>query len=205
MLVDLHGKIKALFFSFVHLYYGMKNAIFVSLFNFVHVLTVSYLMYVARFGEGRTRKSGVTSHMTSVCLITQIKTVQQKRKQCWCALLRGWLSSSSVALSLSLHARYSPPHCRPAGPFSSLSGNHWNQIQVLIIIPLPTDSPLVSETALPLARSAFPRPPRHIPQTARLRPVSPPACSPPPHIPGEEVGYHHLHPRPVDHLELKGL
>ncbi len=89
------------------------------------------------------------------------KTVQQKRKQCWCALLRGWLSSSSVALSLSLHARYSPPHCRPAGPFSSLSGNHWNQIQVLIIIPLPTDSPLVSEPALPLARSAFPRPPRH--------------------------------------------
>ncbi len=50
MLVDLHGKIKALFFSFVHLYYGMTNAIFVSLFNFVHVLTLSYLNYVARFG-----------------------------------------------------------------------------------------------------------------------------------------------------------
>ncbi len=24
-------------------------------------------------------------------------------------------------------------------------------------------------------------------------------------IPGEEVGYRHLHPRPVDHLEFKGL
>ncbi len=46
MLVDLRGKMKALlsFFSFVHLFYG----IFVSLFNFffVHVLTVSYLMYI---------------------------------------------------------------------------------------------------------------------------------------------------------------
>ncbi len=38
MLVDPHEKIKALFFffiSFVHLFYGMTNGIFVSLFNFV--------------------------------------------------------------------------------------------------------------------------------------------------------------------------
>ncbi len=71
-------------------------------------------------------------------------------------------------LSLSLGALL-PPHCRPAGAFSSLPGNHWNQIQVLIIIHLPTDSPLVSEPALPLARSAFPRPPRH---TSELRNAS---------------------------------
>ncbi len=32
---------------------------------------------------------------------------------------------------------------------------------MLVIIHLPTDSPLVSKPALPLARSAFPRPPRH--------------------------------------------
>ncbi len=32
MLVDIHGKIKSLFF--VHLFYGMTNGIFVSLFNF---------------------------------------------------------------------------------------------------------------------------------------------------------------------------
>ncbi len=49
MLVDRREKMKALFFfviSFVHLFYGMTNGIFVSLFNFVHVLTVSYLMYI---------------------------------------------------------------------------------------------------------------------------------------------------------------
>ncbi len=28
---------------------------------------------------------------------------------------------------------------------------------------------------------------------------------PPPPIPGEEVGYSHLRPRPVDHLEFEGL
>ncbi len=43
MLVDIHGKIKSLFF--VHLFYDISNGIFVSLFNcfFVHVLTVSYV------------------------------------------------------------------------------------------------------------------------------------------------------------------
>ncbi len=45
MLVDLHGKIKALFFFPFHLFYGMTNGIFVSLFNFVSLfmLTASYL------------------------------------------------------------------------------------------------------------------------------------------------------------------
>ncbi len=57
----------------------------------------------------------------------------------------------------------------------------------------------------PAADFAEPRPPRHIPPTARLRPGSPPACSSPPPIPGEEVGYSHLRPRPVDHLEFEGL
>ncbi len=42
MLVDLHGKIKALFLF--HLFYGMTNVIFVNLFNFI--LTVSYLIYI---------------------------------------------------------------------------------------------------------------------------------------------------------------
>ncbi len=46
MLVDLHGKIKALFYfiSFVHLFYGMTNGIFVSLFNFVYLFM--FLLYL---------------------------------------------------------------------------------------------------------------------------------------------------------------
>ncbi len=50
MLVDIHGKIKALFFfiSCVHLFYGMTNGIFVSLFNFVSLFMflLSYHMYI---------------------------------------------------------------------------------------------------------------------------------------------------------------
>ncbi len=66
-------------------------------------------------------------------------------------------------------------------------------------------------TYLPLCPESFSRcrlrwttPPSPHTPTARLRPGSPPACSPPP-IPGEEVGYSHLRPRPVDHLEFEGL
>ncbi len=55
----------------------------------------------------------------------------------------------------------------------------------------------------PAADFAEPRPPRHIPPPPdsgreALRPAAPP-----PPIPGEEVGYSHLRPRPVD-LNLKG-
>ncbi len=49
MLVDIHGKIKSQFFfiSFVHLFYGMTNGIFVSLFNFVSLfMFLLYLMYM---------------------------------------------------------------------------------------------------------------------------------------------------------------
>ncbi len=56
----------------------------------------------------------------------------------------------------------------------------------------------------PAADFAEPRPPRHIPPPPdsgreALRPAAPPP------IPGEEVGYSHLRPRPVDHLEFEGL
>ncbi len=45
MLVDIHGKIKSLFF--VHLFYDMTNGIFVSLFNFVSLfMFLLYLMYI---------------------------------------------------------------------------------------------------------------------------------------------------------------
>ncbi len=50
-------------------------------------------------------------------------------------------------------------------------------------------------TLSPAADLAEPRPPRHIP---------PPPDSGPP-ISGEEVSHSHLHPRSVDHLELKRL
>ncbi len=67
-------------------------------------------------------------------------------------------------------------------------------------------------TYLPLSPESFSRcrlrwttPPSPHTPTARLRPGSPPACSPSPPIPGEEVGYSHLRPRPVDHLEFEGL
>ncbi len=59
-------------------------------------------------------------------------------------------------------------------------------------------------TRSPLSSCRFPTPPSPHTPTARLRPGSPPACSPPP-IPREEVGYSHLHPRPVYHLEFKRL
>ncbi len=55
----------------------------------------------------------------------------------------------------------------------------------------------------PAADFAEPPPPSPHTPTARLRPGSPPACSPP--ISGEEVGHSHLRPRPVDHLEFEGL
>ncbi len=46
MLVDLHGKMKALIFfiSFVHLLYDMTNGIFISLFNFVSLFM--FLLYL---------------------------------------------------------------------------------------------------------------------------------------------------------------
>ncbi len=42
MLVDNHGEIKSLFF--VHLFYGMTNGIFVSLFNFVSLFM--FILYL---------------------------------------------------------------------------------------------------------------------------------------------------------------
>ncbi len=52
-----------LFFSFVNLFYGMTNGIFVSLFNFVHVLTVSYRMYI------KYKKCLHTGAFTNWCFI----------------------------------------------------------------------------------------------------------------------------------------
>ncbi len=78
---------------------------------------------------------------------------------CWLSLSSSWVA---LSLAVSIGSLLLDLLWRPAGRFSTLSGNHRNQIQVLIIIHLPTVSPLVSEPALPLARSAFPRPPRHI-------------------------------------------
>ncbi len=58
----------------------------------------------------------------------------------------------------------------------------------------------------PAADFAEPRPPRHIPPPPDSgREALRPAAPPPPPIPGEEVGYSHLRPRPVDHLEFEGL
>ncbi len=46
MVVDLHGKMKALFISFhLHIYFIIFVRFFLLCF-FVHVLTVSYLMYI---------------------------------------------------------------------------------------------------------------------------------------------------------------
>ncbi len=67
-------------------------------------------------------------------------------------------------------------------------------------------------TYLPLSPESFSRcrlrwttPPSPHTPTARLRPGSSPACSPPPPpIPGEEVGYSHLRPRLWITLNLKG-
>ncbi len=119
---------------------------------------------VARFGvQGRrTRKSGVTSHKSA---FNNKNKAQNKRKYCRCALFfsGAFFFGSSCGLSLYQRARYCPPPLPTGGALLCLSDNHWNQIQVLIIIHLPNVSPLVSKPALPLARSAFPRAPRHIP------------------------------------------
>ncbi len=95
------------------------------------------------------------------CLITQNKTFNTTSTRLFFGGVS--LSSSAVVLSLSdcISSLLLDSRLEAGWRFSTLSGNHWNQIQVLIIIHLPTDSPLVSEPALPLARSAFPRPPRH--------------------------------------------
>ncbi len=117
---------------------------------------------VARFGvQGRRmRKSGVTSHKSA---FNNKNKAQNKRKYCRCALFfsGAFFFGSSCGLSLSQRARYCSPPLPAGGALLCLSDNHWNQIQVLIIIHLPNVSPLVSKPALPLARSAFPRAPRH--------------------------------------------
>ncbi len=51
------------FISFVHLFYGMTNGIFVSLFTFVHVLTVSYVQYI------KHQKCLHTGAFTNLCFI----------------------------------------------------------------------------------------------------------------------------------------
>ncbi len=108
----------------------------------------------------------MTSHKSA---FNNKNKAQNKRKYCRCALFfsGAFFFGSSCGLSLYQRARYCPPSLPAGGALLCLSDNHWNQIQVLIIIHLPNVSPLVSKPTLPLARSAFPRAPRHIPPTAR--------------------------------------
>ncbi len=103
----------------------------------------------------------MTSHKSA---FNNKNKAQNKRKYCRCALFfsGAFFFGSSCGLSLYQRARYCPPSLPAGGALLCLSDNHWNQIQVLIIIHLPNVSPLVSKPALPLALSAFPCAPRHI-------------------------------------------
>ncbi len=67
---------------------------------------------VTRFAvQGRKDEEVRGDEPQKLCLITQNKTVQTKRKQSLCALLRG------CSLSLSLRARYCPPTAGRRDPF----------------------------------------------------------------------------------------
>ncbi len=102
----------------------------------------------------------------------------------------------------SLHS-VSPWTAVPRRLLSGLHANYYNQTQVILILHLTHLLTAVSWVFLPLQTSLNHAPSPHTP-TARLRPGSSPACSPPPPIPGEEVGYSHLVPGLWITLNLKG-
>ncbi len=156
-----------------------------------------YCQYVsvARFGVQGSQGWRATSRR----LITKIN-LKTKRKYCRCGLFFVGVSSSAllaVSLCISMLATVLLSAGR-RGPFMSLrqslesdTGVNYHSLAKRFPARLQTCSP-------PSAFSLPTRPSPHTP-TARLRPVSSPACSPPPPISGEEVSCRHLHPRPVDH------
>ncbi len=93
----------------------------------------------------------------------------------------------------------------PRRLLSGLHANYCNQTQVILILHLTHLLTAVSWVFLPLQTSlnhaplaTYPHRPTQAGKPSGLQP-------PPPPIPGEEVGYSHLRPRPVDHLEFEGL
>ncbi len=152
---------------------------------------------------------------TQVCLfktdkLTQVRTLRHPETSTLSFASAITLCIRSDCFSLTARAlesslRLSLRTAVPRRLLSGLHANYYNQTQVILILHL---TPLTYRCLLslsPAADFAEPRPPRHIPPPPdsgreALRPAAPP-----PPIPGEEVGYSHLRPRPVDHLEFEGL
>ncbi len=123
------------------------------------------------------------------------------------------------AITLSIRLRLSPAHRPCARVFTPSPSSSSHSTVALLSLSTPItairhrcSSFCTWPTYLPLSLESFSRcrlrwttPPSPHTPTARLRPGSPPACSSPPPIPGEKVGYSHPRPRPVDHLEFEGL
>ncbi len=139
------------------------------------------------------------------CLITQNKTLT-KRKH---GFSSSWLSLSSSWLSLSVCVRI----CSlPLDSRLAAGGTLLNSLRQSLESDtgfnhhsLANCFPARLRTRSPLSAFRLPTPPSPHTPTARLRPVSPPACSTPPPHSWRGSRLPHLYPRPVDHLELKGL
>ncbi len=125
---------------------------------------------------------------------TQYNTVHKQHKGglSWAKRVPSRQNRQS-AVCPSLPASPSPvPLCGLSTP---LTGTR----QVFVICTWPT-----SPKSLSRCRPHWTTPPSPHTPTARLRPGSHPACSPP-SISGEEVSHSHLYTRSVDHLEFKRL
>ncbi len=164
---------------------------------------------VTRFGSVGKEDEEVRGDEPTVCLFNSVpKTI------IIIIASSGWRTSGSLSLAVvgegaraRARARAGPDQPTPPGWWVPFIRSLWQSLELDTGVnhhSLALHSTAHPRTRSPLARVAFPHPPRHIPPPpvsgrGALRPAAPPP------IPREEVGYSHLHPRPVDHLEFKRL
>ncbi len=153
------------------------------------VKTQVFLFKADKLTQVRTLRHPETSTLSFVSAITLCI-----RSDCFSLTARAPESSLRLSLWTAIPRRL----------LSGLHANYCNQTQVILILHLTHLLTAVSWVFLPLQTSL-----NHAPlATYPHRPTQagkPSGLQPPPPIPGEEVGYSHLRPRPVDHLKFEGL